>query len=81
MNEHDILKWAVKGIKAEIESLEKEVKQGYKYIEQIEKGEKPKTPKSKAEILEICQNKKAEIEKLDKQRFELSWMLDVDLKE
>lgn len=75
LNYTQILEYAVKGINAEIEQLEKEVKQGYKLIEQIENGEKVKTPKTKYEISAICRKKKEQIEKLDKERFELSFEL------
>lgn len=78
LNEKEILKYAVQGIKVEIEQLEKDIKQGYKYIEQIERGEKVKTPKTKQEILDIVADKKAKMEQLDKQRFEISWKLDVE---
>lgn len=75
LNYTQILEYAVKGINAEIEQLEKDVKQGYKFIEQIENGEKVKTPKTKYEIYAICRKKKEQIEKLNKERFELSFEL------
>ena len=78
LNEKEILKYAMLGIKVEIEQLEKDIKQGYKYIEQIERGEKVKTPKTKQEILDIVADKKAKMEQLDKQRFEISWKLDME---
>lgn len=68
-----ILEYAVKGITAEIENLEKDVKQGYKFIDQIDNGEIPKIKKSKYEILDICQEKNNEIKKLEKECFELRW--------
>ena len=75
LNNKQILEYAIKGITAEIEELEKSVRKGYDLVKQIESGEKVKSPKTKYEILEICHDKKAEIEKLDKERFELHWQL------
>lgn len=81
MTEKEILQYAIKGITAEIEQLEKDIKQGYKYIEQIDKGEKVKTPKTKQEILEIIAVKDAEMKRLEKEKFNISWQVDVDMKE
>ncbi len=75
LNYKQILEYAIKGINGEIEQLEKEVKQGYKFIEQIENGEKVKTPKTKYEIYAICRKKNEKIKQLDKERFELSFEL------
>ncbi len=79
MTEKEILKYAVKGIAAEIEQLEKEIKQGYKFIEQIDNGEKVKTPKTKSEILEIITEKDAQMKKLEKEKFSISWQIEVEL--
>ena len=70
-----ILEYAVKGLTAEIEKLEKTVRQGYALVRQIDNGEMVKTPKSRYEIIEICREKNAEIERLDKERFELRFEL------
>lgn len=75
MNYKQILEYAAKGLTAEIEELEKTVRQGYALVKQIDDGEKVKTPKSRYEILEICREKSKEIERLDKERFELRWEL------
>lgn len=75
LNYKSILEYAVKGLTAEIEELEKTVRQGYALVKQIDNGEKVKTPKTKYEILEICREKNAKIERLDKERFELRWEL------
>lgn len=76
LNQNQILEYAIKGLTVEIEELEKAVNKGYELVKQIENGEKVKTPKTKFEILEICRAKKAEIERLDKERFELSFELN-----
>ena len=73
MKDYEIYKWAVKGLRAEIDKLEKDVNTGKQFLAEYEKGGKPKTPKSPQEIQEIIQKKKAEIEELDKKRFNLEW--------
>lgn len=75
LNQKQILEYAVKGLMVDIQILEKEIKKGYEYIKQIDNGEKPKTPKTKYEIQEICKAKKAEMEQLEKEHFELRWQL------
>lgn len=75
MNYKQILEYAVKGITAEIDDLEKTVRQGYALVKQIDNGEKVKSPKTRYEILEICREKNAKIERLDKERFDLRWEL------
>ena len=81
LSEKKILEYAVKGIAAEISELEKQVEKGYELVKKIDNGEKVNTPKSKYEILEICREKKAEIEKLDKEKFAISWQVDVEMKD
>lgn len=78
MNTTELMKWAVKGLSAEIDELEKTVSQGKRYLLEYEKGGQPKTPKSAEEIRQIIQEKQAEIEKLDKMKFDLNWELDVE---
>ena len=75
MKDKQIYEWAIKGIKAEIDKLEKDVATGKRYLLEYEKGGKPKTPKTPQEIKEIIQHKKEEIEKLDKERFNLEWAI------
>lgn len=78
MNETELMKWAVKGLSAEIDELEKTVNQGKRYLSEYEQGGKPKTPKTPDEIREIIRDKQAEIERLDKMKFDLKWELDVE---
>lgn len=73
MKTADIYKWAVKGLQAEIDNLEKDISKGKQFLAEYEKGGKPKTPKTPQEIKEIIQQKQAEIEKLDKMRFNLEF--------
>lgn len=73
MREYDIYKWAVKGLTAEIDKLEKDIQRGKQLLRKYENGNSPKTPKTPQEIRQIIQDKKDEIKKLDKQRFDLNW--------
>lgn len=75
LNDIQIIEYAVKGITAEIEELEKTIRKGYALVKQIDNGEKVKSSKSRYEILEICREKKSEIERLDRERFELRFAL------
>lgn len=78
MNQTELMKWAVKGIRAEIDSLEKTINHGKQLLLQYERGQQPKTPKTPAEIREVIQEKRAEIERLDRMRFNLTWELEVE---
>lgn len=73
MEDKQIIAWAIKGINVEIQELEKTIKQGNKYLLQIERGESVKTPKTAAEIKSIVAEKTAEMEKLERAKFELTW--------
>lgn len=81
MTDKQILEYAMKGILAEIHELEKDIRRGYKLIEQIDNGGKVKTTKSKQEILDIIKEKKKRVEYLDKEKFNISWKVEVDMKE
>ena len=78
MKHEELLKWAVKGIAAEIDSLEKTINQGKQLLLQYERGEKPKTTKTPYEINEVIREKRAEIERLDRMRFDLTWEMSVE---
>ncbi len=73
MEQKEIIAWAIKGINVEIQELEKTIKQGNKYLLQIERGESVKTPKTAAEIKAIVAEKTAEMKKLERAKFELTW--------
>ena len=53
MEEKSLIEWAIKGIHAEIDQLEKDINTGRQLLRQYERGEKPKTSKSPDEIREI----------------------------
>lgn len=78
MTDKEVFKFALKGITVEIEQLEKDIKQGYKFIKQIDNGEKVKTPKTKYEILEIIEKKEEEMKDLEKKKFAIKWQLEVE---
>lgn len=69
------IEYALKGVNVEIEKVAAEIKKGYKLIEQIDNGEKVKTPKTKFEILEIITKKDNELKNLEKDANELKWQL------
>ena len=57
---------------AEIDKLENDIQRGKQLLREYENGNTPKTPKTPQEIRQIIQDKKDEIKKLDKQRFDLN---------
>ena len=73
MKQIDVLRWAVKGLRAEIDRLEKDVNVGKRLLLEYEKGGQPKTKKSPQEIKVIIAAKQAEIERLDRERFYMEW--------
>jgi hypothetical protein len=73
MEKKELIKWAIKGMNAEIEALDADIRQGKKYLAQLERGEAVKTPKTAAEIRQIIDGKAAEMEKLERAKFELKW--------
>lgn len=81
MNKKQIYQYALKGMQAEIEQLEKDIKQGYKLIAQIDNGEKVNTKKTKFEILDIIQEKDEKMKKLEKAKFDLSWQIEVEMQD
>ena len=76
MKHKEIYEWAVKGIRAEVEKLDNDIRKGLRIIEQYEKGEQPKTPKTPSEIWAIIQRKREEIEELDKKRIEIQFNME-----
>lgn len=78
MKRKELLTWAIKGLSAEIDELDKSVQKGKKYLEEYRKGGQPKTEKTPEEIEKIISEKKTQFEILVKKRFDLSWELDVE---
>ena len=81
MTAKEILQYAAKGIGAEIEQLEKEIKQGYKYIKQIDDGEHVPIKLTKYEILDIITEKEDQVKKLEKEKFAIKWQVEVEMKD
>ena len=73
MKHTELIEWAVKGLSAEIDSIEKAVNQGKRYLLEYEQGKQPKTPKTPDEIRQIIQEKQTEIERLYKMKQDLVW--------
>lgn len=73
MEQKDILQWAVRGLRAEIDSIEKDISLGRRFLKEYEDGLTPKTPKTPFEIREIISQKKDKIEELNKMRIELEF--------
>lgn len=76
MKQREVYEWAVKGIRAEVEKLDNDIRTGQRLLEQYEKGEQPKTPKSASEIRAIIQRKREEIEELDRKRIGLEFDIE-----
>lgn len=81
LNQKEILKYAMVGLAKEIEELEKAIKQGYKYIEQIDKGEMVNTKKTKYEILDIITEKENQMKQLEKEKFNIKWQIEVEMQD
>ena len=75
LTENQILEFALKGIDADIDELEKTINQGKRLLLEYERGQKPTTPKTPQEIKDIIQEKKTEIEKLSKIKSDLQWKM------
>lgn len=75
LNQKQIIEYAIKGIRAEIEKHEAVARKGVKFLEDIRQGKPVKTPKTEAEIKEIIRKHKIEVERLDKEKFDLEWEL------
>ena len=66
MKKEELINYAMKGILADIRELEKQVEKGKQYLRMIENRE---------EIQAVIAQKREEIEKLDRMRFDLQWEL------
>jgi hypothetical protein len=78
MERKELLTWAIKGLSAEIEELEKTIRKGEKHLDEYRNGKQPKSKKTPEEIEKIIFEKKKQFEILVKKRFDLSWELDVE---
>lgn len=78
MDERELMKWAVKGLSAEIERLDGKIRKGREYVRRIDAGEPVKTSASRESIISTIRESSEEMERLDKERSELRWKLDVE---
>ena len=78
MKRKELLMWAIKGLSAEIDELDRTIRKGKKYLEEYRQGKQMQTKKTPEEIKNIIQEKQKQIESLDKKRFDLSWERDVE---
>lgn len=78
MKKSELVKWAIKGLRSEIDDLEKAVFTGYRYIQRLENGEKIPVDLTKYEIEMGIRKYKEQIEELSKQMYELKWELSFD---
>lgn len=78
MKRKEVLEWAIKGLSAEIDELDRTIRKGKKHLEEYRQGKQMQTKKTPEEIKNIIQEKQKRIEILDKKRFDLSWERDVE---
>ena len=75
LSQKQILEYAIKGISKDIEELDSQARKGSKMIDSYYKGETLKTKLPIHEIERIYREKRAEIEKLEKEKDDLKWAL------
>lgn len=75
LNQREIIEYAIKGINADIDALEKTVNEGKRHLLAFAEGKPSKTPKTEYEVREIIREKRAEIERLAKIEQDLKWKL------
>lgn len=75
MKKEELIKFAVRGIDAEIDEREKIINQGNQYLLQILRGQKVKIQLDPQEIRKIIKTKEEEIEMLSRKKFSLKWEL------
>jgi hypothetical protein len=75
MTDKNLIEWAIKGLSAEIDKLEKNVHQGYRLLNDLQNGKPIKSPLNADEIQFVINQKKEEIEKLYNEILDLRWRL------
>lgn len=78
MDEREITEWAVRGLTAEIERLDAKVRKGRELVRRIDAGEPARAGSSRESILATISESREEMERLDKDRSDLRWKLDVE---
>ena len=78
MNKSDLVKWAIRGLRAEMNDCEKAMQKGYEYIRRMENGDHVPTDKSLSEIMVIIKMYHDQIEQLSMEIYNLKWELSFD---
>lgn len=73
MNRKELIQYAVKGLSAEIAGHEERLMKGYNCLDKINRGETLKSGKTRAEIIDIINEKEQIINDLIKKRENLLW--------
>lgn len=73
MKRKELLEYAVKGLSAEIAGHEEKLMKGYSYLDKLNRGESLKSGKTRAEIIEVINEKQQIINELITKRDELLW--------
>lgn len=78
MKKEELVKWAIRGLRAEMNDCEKIMERGYKYLRKIEEGESVPTDMSVSEIMVLIKMYHDQIEKLSMEIYNLKWELSFD---
>lgn len=73
INLEELVDFACKGIRSEIEENEKTIREGNELIRRIENGQKVKTKLTIPEIRAVMKEAAERIEELGKKRFDYNW--------
>ena len=78
MKKEELVKWAIRGLRAEMNDCEKIMERGYKYLRKIEEGESVPTDMSVSEIMVLIKMYHDQIENLSMEIYNLKWELSFD---
>lgn len=73
LNQIVLMDYAIKGVNAEIDELEKTIRKGQRLLRDMESGIEYKTTKQPDEIRKIIFEKKAEVEHLVQLKDDIKW--------
>ena len=73
LNQIVLMEYAVKGINADIDKLERSIRRGHQLLKDIESGIAHPTSKQPDEIRKVIFEKKAEIEHLKRLESDIEW--------
>lgn len=75
LNQKQLIEYAIKGVNADIDKIERSIRRGENLLEAKEKGIAPYSDKTPLEIKQTIQKKKAEVEHLTFTVMKLKWEL------